>query len=167
MARVDISGQRFGMWVVERFDNARKRGYYWWCKCDCGKVRSVGARFLRMGRSKSCGCQRAKILVHANITHGKRRTVEYGIWSGMVQRCHGSGEFKAAKYYRDRGIRVCDSWRNSFENFLADMGPRPRGLSIDRINNNGNYEPGNCRWATTAQQAANKRKHAALHLKER
>ncbi len=124
-------------------------------RCECGAERICRADHLLSGRSKSCGCLSREAVSARQSTHRLSKSREYKIWGGMVQRCTNP---KVPHFERHggRGIRVCDRWRE-FENFLADMGTRPSPRhSIERTNNDGNYEPGNCVWATAAQQAMNK-----------
>jgi len=114
-------------------------------------------KFLRSGHTKSCGCLSGETTAIRNTTHGLSKNPLYGLWIKVKDRCSNQN-CEDYKYYGARGIKVCDRWLNSFPNFLADMGPRPsRSHSIDRINTNGNYEPGNCRWATPLQQNSNRR----------
>lgn len=151
-------GDRFRMLtVVSRERNNQRGNSRWLCRCDCGDQIAVGARHLIDGRQVSCGCWRRTAASRALTTHGKSGTTTWRIWYGMKQRCsnpRGSGW----EDYGGRGITVCNRWRDSFENFLADMGERPDAEhSLDRIDPNGNYEPGNVRWATRKVQCANKR----------
>ena len=155
MKRLDIAGLRTGMLSVLHRDAADRCN--WIARCDCGCEVSRRTNALRSGRAQSCmsaGCRLA--IVRANLkTHGLTDTPEYVSWSSMIQRCTNSKR-RGFRHYGGRGISICDQWRHSFETFLADMGPRPDGTSIDRIDVDGNYEPSNCRWATDAQQARNR-----------
>lgn len=153
MYRKSLIGLRFNQWIVVAATGTR----YWHCKCDCGVERKVCDSSLKSGLSVSCGHDRPHQVSERVRTHGLSKTIEYKIWGGMVNRCHNP---KNSSYprYGARGVSVCEQWRR-FENFLADMGPRPSPLySIDRYpNNDGNYEPGNCRWATAKEQVRNRR----------
>ena len=140
--------------VIERADNIGTRAM-WLCRCKCGNLTTVRGSHLRACGVKSCGCLVIEKLVAQTITHGKSRAPIYKIWRDMRDRCTVTTHH-AYRLYGARGIRVCDRWQ-LFENFLADMGEAPEGLSIDRYpDKDGNYEPGNCRWATDRQQARNR-----------
>lgn len=155
-------GNRFGRWtVVGEADGGSPAKAA--CVCDCGQTRDVNVQNLRRGLTQSCGClQREQVAERTaalgiSRTHGQAwpPTPAYESWRGMVQRTTNPN-FAGWKYYGGRGITMCDRW-SLFENFFTDMGPRPDGLTLDRIDVDGNYEPGNCRWATPTEQVANRR----------
>jgi hypothetical protein len=165
---VDLTGRTFVRLTVlrrsERVSGARRKPM-WSCRCQCGTVLDVIGDNLRSGCSKSCGCLDRQKALQRFTKHGAARvdlkTVEYQTWKRMKQRCLNPNNPKYHRY-GGRGIQVCQEWVNDFPRFLADMGQRPKGCSIDRINNDGNYEPSNCRWATIDQQAANKSRNGPI-----
>lgn len=144
-----LYGKKIGKWTIigpyKTLDDDHMQIY---AECECGKRKYVRIRFLKIGQSKSCGCKRT-------YKHGKTKTKIYRIWLGMIKRCYGINSH-SYKRYGGRGIKVCKRW-HKFENFYADMGERPDGKSLDRINNNKGYSKSNCRWADIYTQANNRR----------
>lgn len=142
------AGDKFGkLTAVEIAGRSKCRRVLWKCRCDCGGETVVMASNLKNGNSRTCGCSR--------ITHGATDTPTYRSWHSMIHRC-SSPYTNGYENYGGRGIKVCPEW-SDFEQFLADMGERPAGKTLDRIDPDGDYEPSNCRWATPVEQAANKR----------
>lgn len=159
---IDLVGQRFNRLEVLRYIPGKPGKTRWECRCDCGKIVLVRGDCLREGNTQSCGCLWPDRAREVHTTHGHapigHKSPEYSSWSNMIARVDDR-KGRNFIYYGARGITVCDRWR-SFGNFLADMGPRPAGRSLDRVDNNGNYEPSNCRWATQSEQTLNRRPRA-------
>lgn len=160
----DMTGHRYGRLTViasagRRWKDKRP---HWRCLCDCGKESVVAAKFLRGGNTKSCGCLQAEVR-HARVTHGMSGTPTWQSWASMKTRCSNPKQEAYARYGA-LGVTVCQRWQDSFENFLADMGERPEGKTLDRRNPFGNYEPNNCRWANSTEQANNRRADIALRM---
>lgn len=167
MKTKNLSGLVFGLLtVIEEVHTSENKAIRpshrkWVCRCACGKYSSVSSASLGHGKTKSCGCLRLK---GREPRHGDTNSHEYEVWSQMKRRCLNPKN-PAYKNYGGRGITVCERWLNSYENFIADMGRRPSDLhSIDRINNDGNYEPSNCKWSTRLEQCANKRGLVILEI---
>lgn len=153
--------------------DGRKRSKLWKTICDCGEVRFTAARILKSGKINSCGCLKHKFLKSGlqNKSHGgcpiSGPSKEYTAWLNMKQRCTNPNASFFAKY-GGRGIQICERWINSFETFVADMGPSPSPAhSLDRIDMNGNYEPANCRWADRKTQARNKSNYIPNFIREK
>jgi len=152
----NLAGKRYGrLLVVKRVEN-RNKHVYWLCRCDCGNEVEVRCDALTRGPTVSCGCYQRDVVT----THGMWQTSIYRLWRSMLGRCENPNGH-AYKLYGGRGIKVCERWHD-FLSFLADMGERPRGCTLDRIDNDGNYEPGNCRWATPKQQGRNRANNRML-----
>lgn len=153
----DRTGERYGRLVVVEQTPGRSVGgqVLWVCRCDCGNVRVLNGNALQSGNTKSCGC-----LTHGRPKHGMSGTAEYRAWKAMKERCLKPNNPRYADY-GGRGITIHPDWVASFEAFFSVVGRRPDGTSLDRIDNEGNYEPGNVRWATASQQANNKRRIVA------
>ncbi len=160
--KLDIVNKRFERLIVIRFSHVSdSRRTYWFVKCDCGNTKIVRGTSLRSGNTKSCGCLQKEVTIKRIQTHGLAGTPTYKSWWEMVNRCLDKNVRKY-KDYAGRGIKVCDRWLESFENFLADMGERPESKTLDRINNDGNYELLNCRWSTLREQQNNTRANVLI-----
>lgn len=160
-------GLRYGrLTVIAEAEPARNHQRRWLCRCDCGTEKVVQGSNLQSGGTRSCGCLLRENMSERTKTHGDtsyqcggrcvRRTTEYTAWAQMKQRCYNPADSKYARY-GGRGIRVCDEWRHDFSAFLAHIGRKPNPkYSIDRMNNDGDYEPGNVRWSTRSEQQQNR-----------
>lgn len=156
---IDLMGHQFGrLTVIKRVDNANDGHARWLCRCACRKITIVRSNNLRNGTTRSCGCLAIDNTKQRSVIHGyarKNKSKIYQIWRSMINRCTNINS-KDYKNYGARGIRVCKRWFK-FENFLTDMGERPDNMTLDRVDNNGNYCKENCRWATIKQQHRNMR----------
>jgi len=148
--------KKYSNWtIIKQTSKSKKYGYFYLCKCSCGKQKEILGYTLKKGTSKSCGCRRAKISKKVHTTHGATKTKLFQVWSKMKGRCLNKNQIDY-KHYGGRGIQLCDRWLK-FENFSEDIKKIPKGLSLDRIDNNGNYEPKNIKLSTQKEQCRNKR----------
>lgn len=147
----DLQGFQFGSLTVLKLGRSKGNGAWWICQCKCGKQKEIRSSDMVQGKVNSCGCEHKERIAKANVTHGKTNTKTYSMWLAMRNRCN-----RVNQDYSARGITYDKRW-DSFETFYLDMGEAPEGMSLDRIDVNGNYEKSNCRWATKEQQANNTR----------
>jgi len=155
--RIDLTGKKYGKLLVTGFSHLNNTKHaYWHVICDCGTVKTVRSQHLKGGMVKACGCLRGE-------RHGRSGDPLYNVWRGMLSRCNNPNN-GAYIYYGSRGIAVCKRWLR-FGNFQKDMGERPEGLTIERIDNNGDYKLSNCKWATTKEQMNNNRHNVVLTYK--
>jgi hypothetical protein len=156
VAALNIAGERYGRLVAIERVASRGRRTFWLFRCDCGSMAERNVEPVRAGTSRSCGCLKPEVTAARSITHGhmrgRRESREHKSWSHAKSRCFNPNDPKFQNY-GGRGITMCPEWRDDFAAFFAYMGPVPIGLTLDRIDVHGNYEPGNCRWATSSEQA--------------
>lgn len=156
-APIPLDGARFGRLVVLERAVTDDKATFYKCACDCGETKNVRAVSLRNGDTQSCGCLRKEKMAQKKTTHGLYGSPSYRSWRAMIIRCTDESH-KQFKDYGGRGITIYPEWLASFESFVSDLGIRPSSTTLDRINTNGNYEPGNCKWSTPTEQNRNKRK---------
>lgn len=160
--RKDLTGKRFGRLVATKWlrISPTSKMSIWLCCCDCGNEKEIQIGNLTSGHTRSCGCLNSEMTIARNTIHGcggrRTKTKEFGVWLAMRQRCADPNAINYERYGA-RGIVVCDRWKTNFLAFLEDMGKCPDGYTLERINNAGNYEPSNCKWATDFEQRTNRR----------
>jgi len=164
----DLTGQRFGkLTVIERDATITKGRAFWRVRCECGTITSKNGKYLSCGDTRSCGCDQRAYRATGNVKHGAARigrlTPAYISWRDAKERCSNPRK-RTYALYGGRGIRMCNEWLNDFGAFLHHMGERPEGHSLDRIDGNGHYEPGNCRWATQREQMNNVRQNKMIEF---
>lgn len=159
-------GDVFGRWTVTSGPEKLGSAIAFRVVCECGNKGLVRSYPLRHGASISCGCYNKERTAEANSTHGMTGTPEFESWDSMKDRCYSPGRKDSASYY-DKGIKVCDRWlgKDGFANFYSDMGKRPKGYTLDRIDNNGDYTPENCRWTSAKVQANNRNSNRIVRYK--
>lgn len=167
MKPLNLIGKTFGyLTVIERRPNDKHRNTTWLCKCTCGKTKVISGQSLRKGYSKSCGCKKSEMLSKANTKHGMKYSPTYNSWLAMKKRCNNP---VCDHYYNygAKGIKVCEEWNSSFICFLHDMGKRPQGKTLDKIDNSKGYYKENCKWSTDKQQRENRTDNCMIEYKGR
>jgi hypothetical protein len=163
---IDLTGQRFERLIVMQRDGVSKSGQAMWlCKCDCGNTKRIAGYHLKAGHTRSCGCLWQETIISKITIHNMHKTSTYNTWKALRQRCYNKKN-PSFRLYGGRGITICKRWEK-FENFYADMGEKPKGMTLDRRNNSKGYSKSNCWWATYRTQANNKRCNCILTFRGR
>lgn len=160
---IDINGMKFNRWTVKKYDKIKNGMATWICECECGTIKSIAGNELRGNRSKSCGCYQIEKLIELSTTHGMSHSPTWISHNSMKERC--SKEYdKEYPNYGGRGIKVCDRWlgKDGLLNFVEDMGLRPKGMTLDRKDVDGDYCKDNCKWSTPVEQSNNRRNNVYL-----